>query len=76
MNSQNVANMVWALAKLDIPLAGSLHDALWTAAERVAPSVNSQDVASTLRVLAKLDMPPADSLRDASGQPLGAWHPA
>jgi hypothetical protein len=41
MNSQEVANTVWALATLDMPPAGSLRDALWTAAERVASSMNS-----------------------------------
>jgi hypothetical protein len=45
--------------------AGSLCDALWKAAERVAPCMNSQDVAGTMYAFAKLDMPPVGSLRDA-----------
>jgi hypothetical protein len=39
MNSKNVANTVWALAKLDMPSVGNLRDALWTAAERLLGSV-------------------------------------
>jgi hypothetical protein len=35
-HSQAVANTVWALATPDMPPAGSLHDALWAAAECVA----------------------------------------
>jgi hypothetical protein len=65
MNSQEVANTVWALAGLGMPPTGSLHDALWIATEREAPSMNSQAVAITVRALAKLNMPPAGSLRDA-----------
>jgi hypothetical protein len=48
MNSQDAANTVWALAELGMPPTGSLRDALWIAAERVAPSMNSQNVSNTL----------------------------
>jgi hypothetical protein len=48
MNSQDVAYTVWALAKLNMPPAGSLRDCLWAAAEREAPSMNAQNVANTV----------------------------
>jgi hypothetical protein len=43
---------------------GSLRDALWKAAERMAPSMNSQAVANTVCALAKLNMPSVRSLLD------------
>jgi hypothetical protein len=47
-----------------MPLAGSLRDCLWAAAERVAPRMNWQDVANMVWALAALDMPPLSSLWD------------
>jgi hypothetical protein len=58
MNSQGVANTVWALAELGMPPVGSLRYALWTATERVAPSMNSQNVVNMVIALANPDMPP------------------
>jgi hypothetical protein len=37
MNARNVANIEWALANFNMPPAGSLRNALWAAAKRVAP---------------------------------------
>jgi hypothetical protein len=65
MNMQDVAQTVWALAKLNMPPAGSLRHHLWAAAEREAPSMHAQHVADMMWALAKINMPPAGSLCDA-----------
>jgi hypothetical protein len=55
MGGQQVANTVWALAKLGWQAAeGSMRCALEAAAVRVAPSMNAQGVANTLWALATL----------------------
>jgi hypothetical protein len=64
MNSQDVDSTVQAMAKLDMPLVGSLRDCLWAAAERVAASMSSQVAVNMVWALAVLDKPSAGSLRD------------
>ena len=56
MNAQDVANTVWALAKLGWQAAeeGAMRRALEGAAVRVAPSMIAQDVANTVWALATL----------------------
>jgi hypothetical protein len=55
MKLQSIAKTMWALAMLAMPPAGSLRDALWTAAELEAPSI--QDV--VVLALAMLDTAPS-----------------
>jgi hypothetical protein len=55
LSSQNVANIVWALATLGWQAGeGSMRCALEAAAVRVAPSMKAQDVANSLWALATL----------------------
>jgi hypothetical protein len=53
-----------AESALHVLHANCLRDALWTAAERVVPSMTAQEVANTVWALEKLDMPPMGSLHD------------
>ena len=55
MESQAVANTVWALATLGWQAGeGAMRSALEGAAVRVAPSMNAQGVANTVWALATL----------------------
>jgi hypothetical protein len=52
------------VGKLDMLPVGSLRDAFWAAAERVAPEMNLQGVPNTVWALATVGMTPAGSPRD------------
>jgi hypothetical protein len=50
MNPHGVANMMWALAMLDMPSTGSLREVLWAATEREAPRMNWHEAANSMFV--------------------------
>jgi hypothetical protein len=66
MNSLDVANTVWALAMLDMPLTGSLHYRFLAAAEHVAPTTTSQAAEGCQAPLHQRWMP--------SIRLVGQWH--
>jgi hypothetical protein len=53
MKSQAVVMTVWALATLDMSPVGSLRDTLWSAPERVAPSITNFVSAHTVMTTAR-----------------------
>jgi hypothetical protein len=57
MNEQNVANTLWACAKMGLDL-GEAQEPLMCALLRVSNSMNAQNVANTLWALSRLNLQP------------------
>ena len=64
-NAQDVANSLWAIAKLGLHLSGSLKAALLQRLEQVLPHAVPQAVANSLWAAAKLGLQLSDSLKTA-----------
>jgi hypothetical protein len=60
MNEQELANLVWAYAKLDRMPGGNTWAALETVVGRVVPDMTSQGLANTVLAYAKLGRMPGD----------------